>query len=118
MLARDVGQSLVHFAIEEKRQSGRLVARICAALLKCPTAEAFHAGFISSIHQYYESRSQLRRNRFKAWINFLNFISDLYASVGFNYEGEYNFVLKRQLLYLGILIILSKINIKNILFLN
>uniref|UniRef100_A0A915D5S8 MIF4G domain-containing protein n=1 Tax=Ditylenchus dipsaci TaxID=166011 RepID=A0A915D5S8_9BILA len=51
-LARRLAQCLVHYAIEENRQSGRKVARLCASILDCPSGPAFHNGFISSIMQY------------------------------------------------------------------
>lgn len=86
-MAHNLAQTLVYFVVEEKKQNGRIVARICAALLTCPSREAFHKGFIISITHYYDCRDQLRIDHLKIWINFLNFIFDLYSSVGFTYKG-------------------------------
>lgn len=63
------------------------MARICSILLNCPSSKEFQKGLINLIINYYERRDQLRSDNFKIWINFLNFISDLYASLGFTYEG-------------------------------
>jgi len=38
--------------------------------------------------QYFECRDQLRVEHFSVWLAFLAFISDLFASFGFIYEGE------------------------------
>ncbi|VDM29505.1 unnamed protein product [Toxocara canis] len=37
---------------------------------------------------YFECRDRLRIDHFRVWIAFLNFVSDLYANVGYIYEGE------------------------------
>jgi hypothetical protein len=89
-LARSLGQYLVQYAIEENKANGRTVARLCAALLECPSGVAFHQGLVTSILQYYDCREQLRNNQehLRIWIGFLSFVSDLYAHVGFTYEGE------------------------------
>uniref|UniRef100_A0AC34FBP2 MIF4G domain-containing protein n=1 Tax=Panagrolaimus sp. ES5 TaxID=591445 RepID=A0AC34FBP2_9BILA len=89
-LARSLGQYLVQYAIEENKANGRTVARLCAALLECPSGVAFHQGLVTSILQYYDCREQLRnaQEHLKTWIGFLSFVSDLYAHVGFTYEGE------------------------------
>jgi DNA mismatch repair ATPase MutL len=89
-LARSLGQYLVQYAIEENKANGRTVARLCASLLECPSGVAFHQGLVTSILQYYDCREQLRnaQEHLKIWIGFLSFVSDLYAHVGFTYEGE------------------------------
>ena len=88
--ARSLGQYLVQYAIEENKSSGRVVARLCSALLECPSGVAFHQGLVTSILQYYDCREQLRNTpeHLKIWVGFLSFVSDLYAHVGFTYEGE------------------------------
>ncbi|KAI1719317.1 MIF4G domain-containing protein B [Ditylenchus destructor] len=105
-LARQLAQSLVHHAIEENKRDGRQVARLCASLLECPSGAAFHHGFMTSILQYFDCREQLRSDHSRVWINFLNFVSDLYSSVGFHYEGGlvdtifsiFDYMLKRPVL--------------------
>ncbi|VDM91829.1 unnamed protein product, partial [Onchocerca ochengi] len=79
-----VGQMLVHFSIEENRQAGKVVARIAAQLLNFDTAN----GIAVALMHYFECRDRLRIDHFRVWITFLNFVSDLYASVGYIYEGE------------------------------
>uniref|UniRef100_A0A1I8EXQ0 MIF4G domain-containing protein n=1 Tax=Wuchereria bancrofti TaxID=6293 RepID=A0A1I8EXQ0_WUCBA len=83
-----VGQMLVHFSIEENRQAGKAVARIAAQLLNFDTANVFHQGITVALMHYFECRDRLRIDHFRVWITFLNFVSDLYASVGYIYEGE------------------------------
>ncbi|VBB29216.1 unnamed protein product [Acanthocheilonema viteae] len=79
-----VGQMLVHFSIEENRLAGKAVARIAAQLLNFDTAN----GIAAALMHYFECRDRLRIDHFRVWITFLNFVSDLYASVGYIYEGE------------------------------
>ncbi|MCP9256866.1 Spastin [Dirofilaria immitis] len=79
---------LVHFSIEENRQAGKAVARIAAQLLNFDTANVFHQGITVALMHYFECRDRLRIDHFRVWITFLNFVSDLYASVGYIYEGE------------------------------
>lgn len=86
--ARALGAILVRHAIEENKQNGRAVARLCASLLECPSGPAFHDGIVTSVSQYYECREQLRVSHLRIWIAFLNFVSDLYANIGFTYEGS------------------------------
>jgi len=86
--AKSLGQYLVQYAIEENKTNGRAVARLCASLLECPSGVAFHQGLLTSILQYYDCRDQLRVDHLRVWVGFLSFISDLYAHVGFTYEGE------------------------------
>ncbi|KAH7693867.1 Protein F44A2.5 b, partial [Aphelenchoides avenae] len=86
--ARALGSILVQHAIEENKQNGRAVARLCAALLECPSGPAFHAGVVTSVAQYFDCREQLRAGHLRLWIAFLSFVSDLYANIGFTYEGE------------------------------
>ncbi|CAG9540208.1 unnamed protein product [Cercopithifilaria johnstoni] len=83
-----VGQMLVHFSIEENRQAGKIVARIAAQLLNFDTASVFYQGIAVALMHYFECRDRLRIDHFRVWITFLNFVSDLYASVGYIYEGE------------------------------
>uniref|UniRef100_A0A2K6VKM1 MIF4G domain-containing protein n=3 Tax=Onchocerca TaxID=6281 RepID=A0A2K6VKM1_ONCVO len=83
-----VGQMLVHFSIEENRQAGKVVARIAAQLLNFDTANVFHQGIAVALMHYFECRDRLRIDHFRVWITFLNFVSDLYANVGYIYEGE------------------------------
>ncbi|VDK84314.1 unnamed protein product [Litomosoides sigmodontis] len=83
-----VGQILVHFSIEENRQAGKAVARIAAQLLNFDTASVFYQGITVALMHYFECRDRLRIDHFRVWITFLNFVSDLYASVGYIYEGE------------------------------
>lgn len=85
--ARALGSILVQHAIEENKQNGRAVARLCAALLECPSGAAFHVGVVTSVSQYFECREQLRAGHLRLWIAFLSFVSDLYANIGFTYEG-------------------------------
>ncbi|KAE9549631.1 hypothetical protein FO519_007153 [Halicephalobus sp. NKZ332] len=87
-LSRSLGQYLVQYAIEENKTNGRTIARLCASLLECPSGISFHQGLVTSILQYYECRDQLRTDHLRVWVGFLSFISDLYAHVGFTYEGE------------------------------
>uniref|UniRef100_A0AC34QHK9 MIF4G domain-containing protein n=1 Tax=Panagrolaimus sp. JU765 TaxID=591449 RepID=A0AC34QHK9_9BILA len=104
--ARSLGQYLVQYAIEENKTHGRTVARLCASLLECPSGIAFHQGLVTAILQYYDCRDQLRTDHLRVWVGFLNFISDLYAHVGFTYEGEmvevifniFEYMLKRPVL--------------------
>lgn len=85
------GSTLVQYAIEEARSSCKAVAKVCATLLDAPAGQQFHRGLATAAWQYFECRSQLRADHFKFWIAFLNFISDLYANIGFTYEGMSSF---------------------------
>ncbi|MFH4974379.1 hypothetical protein AB6A40_001088 [Gnathostoma spinigerum] len=87
-LADSVGQMLVHYVIEENRQSGRTVARIAAILLNSESARAFYQGTLIALSHYFECRDRLRTDHFRVWIAFLTFISDIYSSIGCIYEGE------------------------------
>ncbi|KHN89054.1 hypothetical protein Tcan_02819 [Toxocara canis] len=83
-----VGQMLVQYSIEENRQAGKAVARIAAQLLDSGAAQCFHQGTVTALVHYFECRDRLRIDHFRVWIAFLNFVSDLYANVGYIYEGE------------------------------
>lgn len=106
-LAHSLAKTLVQYVVEEKKQNARTVARICSILLNCPSSKEFQKGLINLIINYYERRDQLRSDNFKIWINFLNFISDLYASLGFTYEGgllnilfnTFEYMLTKPILY-------------------
>ncbi|CAD5231915.1 unnamed protein product [Bursaphelenchus xylophilus] len=79
---------LTRQAIEESnKQVQRAIARLIALILSCPTGSSFHKGLLASLNQYYECRGQLRETHLKVWINFLSFLSDVYANIGFEYEG-------------------------------
>lgn len=86
-LAPPVAQSLVQSAIEEGKGS-KGVAKLCSLLMEASTGEAFHQGLITASWEYYECREKLRSEHFKFWLAFVNFVSDLYAAIGFTYEGE------------------------------
>uniref|UniRef100_A0A915BE25 MIF4G domain-containing protein n=2 Tax=Parascaris univalens TaxID=6257 RepID=A0A915BE25_PARUN len=83
-----VGQMLVQYSIEENRQAGKAIARIAAQLLDSGAAQCFHQGTVTALVHYFECRDRLRIDHFRVWIAFLNFVSDLYANVGYIYEGE------------------------------
>lgn len=88
VLASSLGSLLTRKAIEEGNKTNqKFVARISALLIECPAGTSFHKSFISSLSQYFDCRDQLRETHSKVWISFLNFLSDVYASVGFEYEG-------------------------------
>ncbi|KAK0411202.1 hypothetical protein QR680_005539 [Steinernema hermaphroditum] len=87
-LARSIAQALVQFAIEESRMNGKNVARLSAQVMDSPAGKVFHMGLVTSVTQYFDCRSQLRVDHFRVWIAFLNFVSDLYANLGFTYQGE------------------------------
>lgn len=87
-LAEALGLLLTKHAIEEKpKQSQRTVARLSAALMDCPSGAAFQRGLLAALHQYFECREQLRQTHMKVWTAFMGFLSDVYAHVGFSYEG-------------------------------
>lgn len=88
-LGSRLGECLVQYAIEESKQSSRIVSRLCAALLECPVGYAFQNGFLTSVLSYFECRDQLRQKNLRVWINFLNFVSELYLNVGFCNEGNF-----------------------------
>jgi len=86
-LASSVAAALVQHAIEEVRSAGKTVAKLCALLIDTSCGNEFHNGLVTAAWQYFECRDQLRIDHFRYWIAFLGFISDLYASIGFTYEG-------------------------------
>ncbi|CAD5224454.1 unnamed protein product [Bursaphelenchus okinawaensis] len=87
-VAEALSLCLTRQAIEESnKQTQRSISRLIALILNCSTGSSFHKGLFGALSQYYECRSQLRETHLKVWINFLNFLSDVYASVGFEYEG-------------------------------
>jgi len=87
-LAAAVARLLAQHAIEENRSAAKNTARLAAQLLECPSGSAFHHGLLTALIQYFECRDQLRVEHFSVWLAFLAFISDLFASFGFIYEGE------------------------------
>ncbi len=87
-LAASVGRLLVQHAIEENRSAAKSTARLAAQILECPSGAAFHHGLVTALLQYFECRDQLRIEHFRIWLAFLAFLSDLFASFGFSYEGE------------------------------
>ena len=53
---------------------------------KC--AKQFHATLIGELWQCYENRVSMRTDHFTNWLAFVTFVSDVYATIGFTYEGE------------------------------
>ncbi|VDD87694.1 unnamed protein product [Enterobius vermicularis] len=83
-----LAQVFVHYCLEENKQAGKNISRIAGQIVNLCGTPAFYQGMISSLLQYFECRDQLRLEHSRVWITFLNFVSDLYASVGYVYEGE------------------------------
>lgn len=91
MINKELGdrlaQKLVHYAIEENKQSSRVVAHLCAQLIECPAGPGVKNGFIVSNRRYFECREKLRKEHLRVWINFLNFVSELYLNIAHFDEG-------------------------------
>lgn len=89
-LGEHLAQRLVYYAIEENKQNSRAVARLCAQLIECPAGSGLQNGFLISIKHYFDCREELRKERLRVWINFLNFVSELYLHIGYYYEGIFS----------------------------
>jgi len=104
-IAESAARTLVQFIVETGSTSGtKQISRNVAQLFDMGTAGgAFHKALVASLWQYYECRDTLRQQHFRYWLSFINFISDIYAAVGFTYEGElvtiilqlYNYMLRQ-----------------------
>jgi len=90
--ANTVGQVLVQLAIEHNK-STKLITKLSSLLMECNSGEAFHKGLVTSSYRYFECREQLRVEHFRFWLNFVNFLSELHANMGFTYEGELSQIL-------------------------
>jgi len=87
-VASRLGHFVARYAIEENRQSQRTCSQLSNLLLDCPAAQSFYGGLVDSLNQYLECADKLRSTHFRVWLNFLNFISDVYAITGYRFEGE------------------------------
>jgi hypothetical protein len=56
--------------------------------MDCPTGQSFYSSLTASLNQYFCCAENLRLTHFRVWQNFLNFLSDLYANVGYRFENE------------------------------
>uniref|UniRef100_A0A0N5AJD8 MIF4G domain-containing protein n=1 Tax=Syphacia muris TaxID=451379 RepID=A0A0N5AJD8_9BILA len=83
-----LAQVFVHHCLEENKQAGKNISRIAGQIVNLCSTPTFYRGMVASLLQYFECRDQLRLEHSRVWITFLNFVSDLYASVGYVYEGE------------------------------
>ncbi len=63
-------------------------------------ATAFHTALVGELWQYYECRESLRAQHFSYWLAYVTFLSDMYATIGFTYEGELVNVLLRTFTFM------------------
>ena len=90
ILAEQLGQLVVKYAIEEGQHDNKAIIKLCGSLLECPSGKAFRRGLLIAVNQYFHYRINLRDSHFQMWANYLFFISSICSTLNLSTdEGKF-----------------------------
>ncbi|VDO96505.1 unnamed protein product [Soboliphyme baturini] len=112
-VACSVGKKLVQAAVENGKNL-KQVSKLSAILISCSSGADFHKSLLTSCREYFDFKEILRKEEFGKWLSFINFVSELYGSIGFSYEDEIVDIVMNIFNFLLLPPVLEEINIEEL----